>query len=1035
MSNKRSNFVQFFNDYVLYWVDAIKYSHMGRPSRGGLYGFRKNIRKTFEMKFCNFNNNVTLFAKFNNISLHFIPCYLNGSSWANDFEVLKSTVINLRDTSYCIIGDLNCRISNEQMLNNDITNNFPLISSERSSKDNTLDSKGRQLLSFLDDCGGIILNGRFKSDSSGEKTFCGVMGSSVIDYCICSLDILNFLTDFRVESKPFSDHMPLSVSFSIVENENSRAINLPQKIPWFPKNCDRYKINLSNLVNQNYIQSNLSAQEKLDICVHKIQSAANINSIKKHFIPKNDWYDAKCENFRRRMLKSLDNYRETNSDYDRIRYINNRSKYMKLCDEKKLAKQISNINKLNLVKDSAEWWKLANSLRRSTPKVGNNLSCTDFYNHFEDLLCGSSSTVKFHWCLDFRVDPFLDSPFEFRELKNVLQFLKLGKAPGEDRISYEFYINAPFSYLEELLFLYNHIFLTECIPESFLRSIIIPCFKKGDINTVSNYRGLSLLDSVYKIFTGLILNRLNSWLECNNILTEFQAGFRKNYSTVDNLFNLTSIVNLNFYEGKRTYAFFVDFSAAFDRIPRNALLYKLAAIGLSSKMLNILRMLYDGTSCKVWDGSSLSDSFVVSQGVKQGCLLSPVLFSIYLNDLDDCLPCGVNIAGTIVKVLMYADDIVLLAESPTDLQKMIDALYIYNSRWSLKLNLDKSKVMVFRKSNRLPANLRWYYDSNIIELVNEYKYLGIILSFNLSFTKHLQSKLASAKLAINANWLSYIFNPKITISNKLKIFNAAAKSIMFYGCQIWGFKSYEEVEKLFRYFIKKILYLPTNTPNYMLHIETGLPSLFNDTLELHFSYIRKVFKLSLTRLPRVLAEEAARKKTYWYTNWVMLCNQVGENFDFQIWRSNMFQYHSNILQLIKANDTYKFIQSAKNSLHHDMYSILQYNGPQYFSDNLTAYCISMIFKARGGLLFLNGNLFQNTVSPLCTICNLDEVENTAHLIGKCPIYSDMRFLYFGKRLLTYDEVINILNGRNYMQLYKYLMNCLNYRKLIISEFV
>lgn len=142
-----------------------------------------------------------------------------------------------------------------------------------------------------------------------------------------------------------------------------------------------------------------------------------------------------------------------------------------------------------------------------------------------------------------------------RELALVLKTAKPNKAPGQDRICYEFYKNAPSCFLNEILSLFNSIFLREDIPDSFRRSIIIPLFKKGDVNCVSNYRGLSLLDTNYKIFTGLILNRINTWIDVHGILNEYQAGFRKNYSTVDNLFNITSIVNLNFKKKKKTCHF------------------------------------------------------------------------------------------------------------------------------------------------------------------------------------------------------------------------------------------------------------------------------------------------------------------------------------------------------------------------------------------------------------------------------------------------------------------------------------------------
>ena len=117
--------------------------------------------------------------------------------------------------------------------------------------------------------------------------------------------------------------------------------------------------------------------------------------------------------------------------------------------------------------------------------------------------------------------------------------------------------------------------------------------------------------------------------------------------------------------------------------------------------------------------------------------------------------------------------------------------------------MNKSKVVVFRQHPRISASLEWYYGTDKIEIVNECKYLGINLTYNLSFKKHLPTKLESAISAINANWLNYMYNPKIKLSIKFKIFDTAAKSIMFYGAQVWGFESYETFEKLFRFFINK----------------------------------------------------------------------------------------------------------------------------------------------------------------------------------------------------------------------------------------
>lgn len=121
------------------------------------------------------------------------------------------------------------------------------------------------------------------------------------------------------------------------------------------------------------------------------------------------------------------------------------------------------------------------------------------------------------------------------------------------------------------------------ISKRFKDAIIIPIHKKGDPNTTSNFRGIGNMNCIAKIFMGIMESRLRSWEKFNNVLNEYQAGFRPQYSTMDNLYNLFGIVNIKWSEGKSMYGFFVDFKAAFDSIDRSALFYKLLNMGVSSK--------------------------------------------------------------------------------------------------------------------------------------------------------------------------------------------------------------------------------------------------------------------------------------------------------------------------------------------------------------------------------------------------------------------------------------------------------------------
>ena len=1022
----------FFKNYTLHWIPATKIHNAGRARGGCLYGFKKEAQKKFNLKFININSNIILNATFDQKVYHLIPKYINCTKWKAEFEQFETFVFDLNPTHFCIMGDLNARIAAEQVIDKNELQNICRVSNLRSSKDKTINSQGKKLLDVFDTIGGIVLNGRSADDAQGDFTFCGAMENSVIDYCVCSYSVLQYVDSFSVATKPFSDHMPLvlklNVPINICNNENFTSF---VKLHWNEKFALQYRQNMVNLPREPVFQYRDIPPDTLISCLtNKIKTAYNFNPKKTIFIPKQKWFNWKCFRLRTSMLKNLKSFRKSHTSIKRNIYNSSRSKYLAYCENKKLDYYNNNISKLGTVKCSKHWWSIAKSLKKKSKNPQSTLNANSFSFHFKSLL-NSSYSSPLQWCMVFKIDPFLDSPLEPFELYSAIKLLKKNKSPGPDGIPYEFFQNAPECFISDLLSIYNFIFLHETVPNAFKESIIVPLFKKGDPNLCSNYRGLSLINASCKIFNLVLLNRINEWLDNHKILNEYQAGFRKDYSTVDNIFNLVNLVKLNSLKSKYTYAFFVDFSCAFDTVPRNSLFYKLSCIGLSSKIIRVIQAMYEKSYSKVWDGNMFSDQFNVDCGVKQGCILSPVLFSLYINDLPEALPNGLNVAGLNIKVLLYADDIVLLAECPSDLQCMIDALYTYCSTWNLTVNLSKSKIMIFRKSPRAPRTLEWKFGNEAIEIVNKYTYLGVELTFNLSFKTHLENKLSAAKMAISSTWSSYISNTKISFQNKMKIFEAASQSIMFYAAQVWGFERHESVEKLFRFFIKKMIYLPSNTPNYVLYLETMHNSLFVSTLNLHFTYINRVLALDSYRLPRILAAKILESNIFWAQEWVSLCTRY--NFTSPNSSLPLCHFQSNIIDVIKTNDQQRWVSDAANSQFHDLYPKLNHSFSIY-TYNLSPRATSLIIKARCGMLDLNAKSFKANTYGYCTICNLDVAENTYHFVGICPVFKHYRKSFFGKEILSLEDVLLILNGSCINNLYWYLENSIKYRKLLINEF-
>ena len=334
---------------------------------------------------------------------------------------------------------------------------------------------------------------------------------------------------------------------------------------------------------------------------------------------------------------------------------------------------------------------------------------------------------------------------------------------------------------------FNYVFNNGEVPESFQKSIIFPIFKKGDPDCPSNYRGIAFLNAETKVLTGILLERLTKWAQMNHILTEHQSGFRKGYSTVDNIFCIDSMAKLMIHKGRKLYCFFIDLKAAFDLIVRTLLFSKLSHLGVSTKFLKVLESLYANNTAVVWDGNDTSKPFTTSIGVKQGCLLSPLLFSLFLNDLPNAVSGGITINGININALMYADDIVLVAETPEALQRMINRMVDYCNKWSLTINIDKSKILIFQKhTRRRKREEKWSIGSTEIEVVKNYKYLGVWFSPSGNFKDHLKQKLVAARTAICSTWRQLLSNRKILHSSKYKIYEATVRTIMFYAAQVWG---------------------------------------------------------------------------------------------------------------------------------------------------------------------------------------------------------------------------------------------------------
>lgn len=327
--------------------------------------------------------------------------------------------------------------------------------------------------------------------------------------------------------------------------------------------------------------------------------------------------------------------------------------------------------------------------------------------------------------------------------------------------------------------LFNEVLRTETVPTQWTTSTIILIHKKGDKGDVGNYRPISLMSNIYKIFAKIILSRLTRVLDENQ--PREQAGFRSKYSVVDHVQVVRQIFEKYKEYGLPLYCCFVDYCKAFDSLEHNSIWNALKKQGVDDKYIRIIKNIYTGSTAKVKlerEGEIIN----IEKGVRQGDPLSPKLFTAVLEDVFrqfDWSDHGLRINGEYLSNLRFADDIILFAKSSQELQRMLTDLDTCSKQVGLNMNTSKTKAMTNRAKEKIIVN-------NIeIEYVDEYTYLGQIIATNNTSSKEIETRIGHAW---NRYW-SYkeiMKDRKINISAKGKLFNTSILPILTYGCQTWA---------------------------------------------------------------------------------------------------------------------------------------------------------------------------------------------------------------------------------------------------------
>ena len=487
--------------------------------------------------------------------------------------------------------------------------------------------------------------------------------------------------------------------------------------------------------------------------------------------------------------------------------------------------------------------------------VNNNITLSDFKDHFASMFADvnhnlhdeSENFDTSHVFDDY--DPIfenLDAPITYDEVCKAIKSLKSRKSAGEDKLLNEYFSEASDILAGYITDIFNKVLDSGVFPEAWTKGIIVPIHKKGDKNDCKNYRGITLLSNFGKLFTSVLNKRITFWCEENNTISDAQFGFRKGRSTVDAIFILQSLIERYVNANKRLYCCFIDLKRCFDTIYRNALWLKLFRHGMNGKMLRIIRNMYQYVTSCVKGCDSYSDYFEIAVGLRQGEIISPIMFSLFVEDLElylqDRIDCGLNTNDLCLILLLFADDMCIVGNSPEDLQASLNRLYEYCNNWGLEVNVDKSKVVVFRKRGGVRLNESWLYGNESLDVVNDFNYLGVTLNYTGNFNLNVQTLHGKALKAMNAllsRLKQYNTMPKVA----LQLFDSFVSPILSYGCEVWGFSKSKQLENIHLKFCKNVLGVRQSTSNVAVYGELGRYPLY---INRYIRIIKYWFKLCNT---------------------------------------------------------------------------------------------------------------------------------------------------------------------------------------------
>ena len=626
-----------------------------------------------------------------------------------------------------------------------------------------------------------------------------------------------------------------------------------------------------------------------------------------------------------------------------------------------------------------------------------------------------------------KIEEGMDEEISMDEIERYVRKLKRGKAPGRDGIPNEFYREGGQGVIEGLHDLFGKIWREERVPAVWNESRVTLIHKGGrkSRKEIRNYRPIAVCDTVCKIFCGVLNERLSEVIERNKVMGEEQNGFRKDRRGEDNMFVVNEVIGRARKDGRKKYLAFLDIEKAYDRVDRRMLCKVLDEVGVSGKIVRIIRSMYENTRA-VFSMGDLETGWVSSKrGVRQGCVLSPLLFGLYVEEMAARVRqtgLGVKVGDDVLSILLYADDVVVLSEHHAELQEMLNAVTEYGRDFDVRFSREKSKVLVVN-GDASDRDRTWMLGGNEIGRTEEYKYLGIWLD------ERGCEKTKQDRIARTNQWVGRLGSVARCRANKYEVVRGLWKGVavpsIMYGLEttVWSKKDMNRLEVLQNMTGRIALGANRYVAVEAIRGDMGW-STFRERLA-------KAVLRYRVRLQRMDEGKWAKKVYEWnvYGRWAQ------ESYNVELWVGELGM-------LVRGVIRHGSVDASKREINRrvkekgraewrrgmsEKRTLEWYRGkdrPRSESFYDGSHGGDLLFRARTKSLEVNSRVYRwkNGGSKVCEVCERGVDETVEHFLLECEGYGDARDRMCGVVIEEIGvEVWNQMRERNNGGLTEYLL--------------